>query len=94
GSIYTLAIVAIANMRVPLMKSIGNFAWQVSNVLRDPDPATPAGQTVIKHIIPAVASLRQSVPLTFDTLFHKDVLTELCMSTDTIACWNLEQSDE
>ncbi|KAH9910546.1 uncharacterized protein B0H18DRAFT_839669, partial [Fomitopsis serialis] len=94
GSIYTLAIVAFANLRVPLMKSVGNLAWQLSNLLRDPEPTTPAGQAIIEHIIPAVASLRHSLPLTFDTLFPQRVLADLNMSTDTMACWNLVQSDE
>ena len=37
GSIYILVIIALANLRVQVAKSIGEFAWRMANLMRPPD---------------------------------------------------------
>ena len=37
GSVYILIIIACAQLRLDLEKSVDDFAWQLANVLRCPD---------------------------------------------------------
>ncbi|KAH9913775.1 uncharacterized protein B0H18DRAFT_822407, partial [Fomitopsis serialis] len=94
GSIYALILIAEAGLRSTVVKSIGDFASKLANVLRDPDPDTPAGKQVIEHVIPAISSLRQSLPLRFDTMFSPGLLAELKLSSDSLTCSDLRQSDQ
>ena len=39
GSIYAVLLVILADLRKDVIQSVGDFAWTVANVLRDPDPS-------------------------------------------------------
>ncbi|KAH9905524.1 uncharacterized protein B0H18DRAFT_889991, partial [Fomitopsis serialis] len=93
GTIYALVLVALRDLRTKIAKSVGNFAYQLGNVLCRPDPSTAMGQIIIERIIPAVESLRQRIPLRFDTVFSSNLLTKLQLPSDSLLCTDLEQSD-
>ena len=40
GSLYILILVSLAGLRTSLVNSIGQFATQIGNILRNPDPST------------------------------------------------------
>ncbi|KAH9913746.1 uncharacterized protein B0H18DRAFT_887753 [Fomitopsis serialis] len=94
GSIYAVLLVILADLRKDVIQSVGDFAWTVANVLRDPDPNTVAGSIVIQRIIPAIDRVRAQLPLQFDALYSPPMLVELGVALDALDCSNLEHSDK
>lgn len=67
GTIYALILIAQAGMRVDIVKSVGDFAWKLANVLRDPD----RGNRTVEHTHCDVGLQHQML---LDTLAGKQVI--------------------
>ncbi|KAG1884557.1 hypothetical protein F4604DRAFT_1574409, partial [Suillus subluteus] len=66
--------------------------WQLGNALRQPDPNTAIGRTILERIIPIVNILRGHLPLSMASMFLPSLLAHHKLPRD-INYTNLEASD-
>ncbi|KAG0702909.1 hypothetical protein DFH29DRAFT_998996 [Suillus ampliporus] len=92
GTIYILVVVAGLELRTTVGSMVGDSPWQLGNALRQPDPNTAIGRTILERIIPTVNILRRHLPLSMASMFSPSLLAHHKLPRD-INCTNLEASD-
>ncbi|KAG1801328.1 uncharacterized protein HD556DRAFT_1205054, partial [Suillus plorans] len=85
-------LVAGLELRTTVGSMIGNLPWQLGTTLRQPDPNTALGRTILDRIIPTVNILRGHLPLSMASMFLPFLLAHHKLPRD-INCTNLEASN-
>ncbi|KAH9843237.1 uncharacterized protein C8Q71DRAFT_720554, partial [Rhodofomes roseus] len=92
GSFYMLLWLAYTDLRTPFIEADGNIAYDLANILRNPNSESSAGRLVQSTIIPTLAFLSQQCPVKLGEFFSTNLLSELAISAETL-CSDLSTSD-
>ncbi|KAH9910246.1 uncharacterized protein B0H18DRAFT_835654, partial [Fomitopsis serialis] len=92
GTVYALLVIAFKGLRVRLAEAEGTISEEIANIMRRPNPNTPAGRAVRDTLIPVVSLLRANCPLRLLDLFGLDNVASQGLSTQSL-CGDLDSSD-